>query len=1406
VGLRIDDQTARTDATGRFLIGSNPGHGELLIDGGNTHGVFEVGVDLVPGRTTVLSYVIWLPRIDLKHAVMIPSPTVEEIAVTTPLIPGLELRIPPGTVIRDHAGKVVRRLSLTPIPLDRPPFPLPESQRVPLYFTAQPGGAYFETPSGEGARFIYPNMVAEVPGWPFDFWNYDADERGWYVYGQGQVSDDRQHIRPDPGVFVYELTGAMTITDGPRQTGSVSDAEPVDLTTGTFTFTKTDLALPDVIPISLTRTYQSSDAWLYRAFGSGFTNNYDLLLVSDRTTYDPVFLVLPGGRRVTFRASGSGWTADYSPTIFAGATLQLPFNSGWWQLYTRDGTLYQFPEVLGSPPYLQPNTFALASIQDRYGNRVTLTRDANVGGNLTTILSPHGRSISLMYEQVPGTGPGTSLPTPEYRVTSATDNLGRTVRYTYTSSNQLETVQDARSVQNNTPSVVTRYGGCGLITQIQDARGITYLTNSYYETVPAPKSATLCSVKDQTLTGFQPYHFDYDEIDVLCCEGCTCGPLPPPYIADTTVTDPRGTIRHVVFDASVPTTGFPVADTRAQGRPEEETITYNDGRYNSGRINAITDALNRQTTFEYDARDNIVSITRMAGSAEAAQTRFTYEYPPISRFTPSILYSRLASVTQPGLPPTTIAYYANGVESSSGPVIGSQVVITDPTGVATAVGLTQEGQVGSIADALGQTVQFGYEAGDLTTITDPKGNTMRRLFDAGGRVRVLIDSLGNMTRYDYDPLNNLTQITTPPDANNAAGGIITFGYDNNSNLTSVTDQRRSPGAQTIYEYDNMDRLMARKDPLYATDPIHHTETFTNYDFMGNVGTYVDRRGNATGFNYDRLGRVTSATFADGSTISYPVYDNANRLLKAADSLAGTIVRAYDNFDHLTCESKGTTTPCTGAQPEAVTYTYDPATGRRSSMTVSGQSPVTYGYDNADRLTQVTQGAATVTITPDALGRRGSVGLPGGFSMKYGYDSTSRISSIQYKQGTTVLGGLTYTPDAVGNVTQVGGDWTRVILPATTNADATYDLANRLISWNGTIFTPGPDENGNLKSGGSNTYNWNARNQLSSVSGSTSETPKYDAFGRRTQRMLTGGVTFTQAYLYDGLNPITVSTGGAVTNLLTGLNVDEYFAATDAAGTKAFLTDALGSTLALADSASPPTAPQYAYEPFGRSSNQAGSVFQFTGRENDGIGLYYYRARYYHPTFGRFISEDPLGTVALVRSHENLNRSPASGEQVRAALAAGYPYARNNPVSFKDPLGLWTVFGGPNGEWTAGVGGTAGFGGFASSGGGCTTVGGFGTIGATAGWNGGVGWNVGFAVADANGREQFFGPSVVQEWTILYFLNIQALFTPSGQLYGGSLGLGFGPTLIGPFGTSSQYTNTGAFGTYSFGGRKSGGPC
>lgn len=190
--------------------------------------------------------------------------------------------------------------------------------------------------------------------------------------------------------------------------------------------------------------------------------------------------------------------------------------------------------------------------------------------------------------------------------------------------------------------------------------------------------------------------------------------------------------------------------------------------------------------------------------------------------------------------------------------------------------------------------------------------------------------------------------------------------------------------------------------------------------------------------------------------------------------------------------------------------------------------------------------------------------------------------------------------------------------------ATFDAANRVQTWSAQPFTY--DLNGNLASDGLASYTWNVRNQLTGISGGTSGSFAYDAVGRR--RTKTIGATTTN-FLYDFANAVQeLSSGGTpAANLLAGLDIDEIFTRTDTNCTNTLLVDALGSTLALAD-ATAAVQTQYTFDPFGVTTASGlttnSNALQFTGRENDGTGLYYYRARYYDAATGRFTQEDPSG--------------------------------------------------------------------------------------------------------------------------------------------------------------------------------------
>jgi RHS repeat-associated protein len=159
---------------------------------------------------------------------------------------------------------------------------------------------------------------------------------------------------------------------------------------------------------------------------------------------------------------------------------------------------------------------------------------------------------------------------------------------------------------------------------------------------------------------------------------------------------------------------------------------------------------------------------------------------------------------------------------------------------------------------------------------------------------------------------------------------------------------------------------------------------------------------------------------------------------------------------------------------------------------------------------------------------------------------------------------------------------------------------------------------------------------------------YDALGRRVSKTINGVRT---DYQYDGNDIIAEIGGGAVaTTYLRSLNIDEPFMRQSGSGNEYYHADALGSVMALTDQTGV-VQTTYRYEPFGKTTIIGASTnpFQYTGRENDGTGLYYYRARYYNSSLQRFISEDPIEFLA---GSVNL-----------------YSYVSNNPPNLIDPLGL-----------------------------------------------------------------------------------------------------------------------------------------
>ena len=571
-------------------------------------------------------------------------------------------------------------------------------------------------------------------------------------------------------------------------------------------------------------------------------------------------------------------------------------------------------------------------------------------------------------------------------------------------------------------------------------------------------------------------------------------------------------------------------------------------------------------------------------------------------------FQQIVGIARPELRRLTVAHDAAGRPNA----------ISDTAGVIATITNNAAGQPTAISDAAGNSVQIGYTDGLLSGFTDGLGATGGYLLDPAGRPTRHTDPLGRVTRFTYDAHNQLTELVDP------MGGVTRCTYDPNGNLVAVIDPL---GGTCSYAYDAMDRLASRTDQLGKSEAYE-------YDPAGNLVHYTDRAGQVTQYAYDALNRRTQASYPDGATVDYE-WDAADRPTRIVDSLSGTLTFEYGPDDLVQAVS----TP-----QGSITYAYD-AAGRRTTMTVTGEPPVTYTYDET-RLVQISRGPITVSAEFDLVGRPRRVRLPLDVTIEYGYDAASRPTEIRFTQAGDALGDLSYAYDACGRRTGMGGSLARVVIPDPAPVMA-YDSTHRLVQF-------GPDrlaydDNGNLTDDGVNTYTWDARGRLTMISGPAGDTSfRYDALGRRIAMTANGT---THEYLYDFLNVVL---DRPAVHLLAGLGWDEWLVRADGEQLEVILPDAIGSTLGVAEPGGG-IHRHYSYEPFGATTPTGGpsaNPFQYTGRENDGTGTYYYRARYYSPLLRRFISEDPQGDTLA-----ELNR---------------YVYALNDPVNRKDPLGRSTV--------------------------------------------------------------------------------------------------------------------------------------
>jgi RHS repeat-associated protein len=396
------------------------------------------------------------------------------------------------------------------------------------------------------------------------------------------------------------------------------------------------------------------------------------------------------------------------------------------------------------------------------------------------------------------------------------------------------------------------------------------------------------------------------------------------------------------------------------------------------------------------------------------------------------------------------------------------------------------------------------------------------------------------------------------------------------------------------------------------------------------------------------------------TVQYGYLPAGN--LKSVDSIAGDVQYQYDAGERLVrIEANGT----------PYDYEYEPQTGVLSKELgpVLGwtaqhnlmDQPVLVSWSQTGSGAEVDRLA--YVYTPHGLVQR--VTRKDGRVREYGYDGLDRlVLERHYDVGGTLERDATYAYDLAGNRTET-------VIDGTTTT-YTCGNGNRLNAWTGGSYAFDAAGNVVTRQVGSDAQQlqWNAQYQLTTVLDASGEVEvhMYDVQGRR---VWTARGSETNRYVYNGAQVVADvdATGALVRTYVWGPGVDNLLAMSVHQGsvttTYHTVRDHLGSVLSLVDETGA-VVEQYEYDAWGNvlavkdgagnpltsdlghPTSALGNRYLWQGREYSWkTGLYYFRARWYDPVTGRFISKDPSGIVNGLNEYVALN---------------------NNPVNFVDPTG------------------------------------------------------------------------------------------------------------------------------------------
>jgi RHS repeat-associated protein len=1124
----------------------------------------------------------------------------------------------------------------------------------------------FMTTDGSGQPWF---SLTNPTNWSVNTTNLAFTLRRNYYPGTTSSTDGDGHVWQ----YTYDTNGYILQTTAP------------DSTTTRYTYDSSTLMLATV-----TDANNNETKYQYDAAGNRI-ETIDALGNITTYTYEPVFNMMtsmtdPNGRTTTFTYDAHGnristtdaltqvesWTYDSHGNVLT-STDKRDYTTQY--IYDGNGDLIET---------IDPLSDTTKYTYDTVGNRLTKT-DANghetvytydLDDRLIQTVDPHGYINTTTYDgdgDVILTTDGNRYTTtnvydlrdrlvattnaldgvvitaydPNDNIITHTDENGHTTTYAYDTLNRQITSTDPLG-----GVTATAYDPVGNVVSTTDPDG--YTTSYNYDALN--RVILVTDPLSYTTT------YEYANTAGPPCCGATAGSA-----LVTGIIDGNGKITYYHYDElnrciqEVHKSGS-VTDVNTLS----DAVTTTTYDADNDKI-AVTDPNTNTTTTTYDALDRQISTTDAAGDVSTT----TYD-----------AVGNVIQTVNPRGDVTSIVYDTDN----------RQIQITDSVGLVRTNEYDADGDVIAVADGDGYITMNMYDANDRQIETiDPLGKMTLTTYDPVGNELSSTDRNGQTTTYTYDADNRETNTV------DAAGRVTVETYDPDGNIVSFTDPLKNA---TTYTYDADNRQ------IEETDANGRTVTYT-YDGTGHVISRLDQDGQTTSYELNDFYYLTNREYSVGPSDLFK-YDVGGRVLEASRG-DWTNRFTYDGADRvLTSEQYGQTVDYSyvipsgirdvtypggvtvtesydlrsrlvevndGGSPAITQYTYDLDNNVLSRMNRNGTAS-DYTYDADDRTTQLTHNLGPTLITGfgyayDNEGNRlyQSNQTASSLSETYIYDSVYRLTDFDVG---TLSGGVITSPSTAEQYTYDADDNWSSFKSNTVTQTRTHNDVNEILTISGNP-SPTYDNNGNLLDDGTYSYAYDPENRVVRITQDSDSAIvgqyAYDAFGRRITSLADPALTpSTNFYIYDGKRILEEQ--NAASNIQStftyGGYVDEPLTMTNGGGVYYYHPNSLYSIEALTDSTGTPVE-RYIYDAYGEPRVLDGSynpeplnawgtphsgvnnIYLFTGRQLDEErGLYFYRARYYHPTLGRFVERDPA--------------SPES------AVINLYDYVDSNPVNNLDPTG------------------------------------------------------------------------------------------------------------------------------------------